>query len=196
MERLEHTTVETFLEKLAEGSFPSPASGSAAAATAGMAAALLEKSAIVTMKKGDKTLPIDLIEIEKTRQKCAALATEDVEALTKVIRAAKLRKKDPEQYEQAMQEATEPLILIAKQCVFILENIQRIVPDCSKKIFAELIGAALMAEAAGQAVILGAEMNVRLLKDDEYKEAAQYALATLKKACREMKESIMETANL
>ncbi|MDP4086696.1 MAG: cyclodeaminase/cyclohydrolase family protein [Bacillota bacterium] len=195
MERIDYLMVHEYLEKLAEPSFPGPASGSAAATVAAMAAALLEKSCKVTQKKGGGNIPIDLNEIEEIRHHCLALATEDMKVLAEVVRAAKSRKELPEKYEYAMKSATDTLVSIVSHCEFILRQIEQLLPICNKRVVAELIGGTYMAEAALASAKLGVEVNLHLLQDENYKENVQNTINKDYRNSLETKERIMNIMN-
>ncbi|MBB6447012.1 cyclodeaminase/cyclohydrolase family protein [Bacillus benzoevorans] len=195
MERIDYLLVHEYLEKLADPSFPGPASGSAAATIAAMAAALLEMSCKVTMKNGGGNIPLALNEIEVIRQHCLALATEDMEVLAEVVRAAKSRKENPEKYECAIRNATDTLVSLVKNCEFILREIEQLIPVCNKKVVAELIGSTHMAEAALASAKLGVEVNLHLLHDENYKESVQGIMKNSYKNSIEMKERILNIVN-
>lgn len=192
MDQIDDMTVNVFLEKLAASSFPSPASGSAAATTAAMAAALLEMSFKVTMKSNEHHTPLTLNEITETRNQCLALATEDMKALTKVIQAAKSSKEFPKEYEIAMKNGTEPLVSIVKMCDVILNQIELLIPICNKRVFAELIGSLHMTEAGQRSAKLGVEANLHLLTDEGYKESVQNRIQESYENSMETKERIMK----
>lgn len=190
MERIDQLSVETFVKKLAEDTFPSPASGSAAATIAAMAASLLEMSCKVTMKKG-RELQVDLDKVREVRKSCLALATEDMEVLAAIIQAGKKRKEDPDSYEKAVVNATETLVSMAEQCEYILKEIKEVISVCDKRVFAELIGACEMAGAAGKSAILGVEANLYLLDDGPYKEEVQNKIRKTSKTYNILTEEIM-----
>lgn len=195
MERVDDLMVHEYLEKLADPRFPGPASGSAASTVAAMAAALLEMSCKVTMKKVEGNIPIALKEIEEIRHHCLALATEDIMVLAEVVQAAKSRKEEPKKYESAMRNATDPLVSLVKNCEFILRQIERLIPICNKRAVAELIGSTYMTEAALASAKLGVEVNLHLLHDENYKEIVQDIIKTSYSNCIEMKERIMNIVN-
>lgn len=195
MERIDSLMVHEYLEKLAEPSFPGPASGSAAATVVAMAAALLEMSYKVTIRHGVEDLPIELDEIEEIRHQCLALATEDMVVLTKLIRAAKSRKEFPEKYEDAMKNATDTLVSIVKNCEYILKQIDLLIPICNKRVVAELIGSTYMAEAALASAKLGVEVNLHLLQDEHYKEKTENIIQNGYRNSAEIKERILNYVN-
>jgi formiminotetrahydrofolate cyclodeaminase len=161
-----------YLEKLAAPAFPGPASGSAAATMGAMAAALLEMSCRVTIKKDEKkrNLAKALEDIEAIRMDCLVLGTEDMKALNEVIIATKLKKEFPHKYESALKNATDILLSIVKNCEAILNHIEQMVSTCYKPVLGELVGSAYMAEAAAAVAKQGVEVNLQLLQDEYYKE--------------------------
>ena len=191
LERVGDWLVHEYLEKLAEPSFPGPASGSAAATVAATAAALLEMSYKATLKKTEGNIPIDLNEIEKIRHHCLALATEDMEVLAEVVQAAKSRKENPKKYQDALKNATDTLVYIVNNCEFILLQIERLIPICNKRVVAELVGSTHMAEAALASAKLGIEANLPLLQDENYKKRVQNMIENSYRNSNEMKERIM-----
>lgn len=195
MESIDHLKVKEYLDKLAEPSFPGPASGSATATTIATGSALLEMAYKVTVKKGEGRVSINLKEIEAVRRQTLNLATEDVEVLAGIIQAAKYRKESPDKYQLAMIEGTDTLVAIAQNGAFILEQMEQLIPICNKRVFAELIAGAYMTEAAVQSVILGVETNLYLLQDGEYKEKVQAEMNTISENCSDIKVRIMDDLN-
>lgn len=191
MERIDHLTIHDYLEKLASPSFPGPASGSAAATVAAMAAALLEMSCRVTLQKGVETNPNSINIIEEIRRQCLDLATEDMMMLTEVIRAAKTKKELPDKYEMAMKNATDTLVSIVKNCEFILTQIEQLIPVCNKKVLGELMGSTYMAEAAATSAKLGVEANLPFLHDEYYKENVLAIICKNYRHCTEAKDRII-----
>lgn len=179
MERIEDLSVKEYLEKLADSSFPSPASGSAAATIAGMAAGLLEMSCKVTMKKNEKSIPVNIDEIEKVRHQFLALATEDIEVLNSIIQARKTKEKFPDQYESALKNATDTLLFMIKSIKWIKQQIELLIPVCAKSVSPELIGSGHMAEAALKSAKLGVEANLKLSKDVRYKDDINFMIGNV-----------------
>lgn len=165
-------TVNEYLEKLAAPNFPGPASGSAAATVAAIAAALLEMSCKVTINKDEqkRNLMKPLKNIEAIRKHCLSLATEDMKAFAEVIRTTKSKKESPDEYEAALKNATETLVAIVKNCDSILTQIERLVNTCYIKVLGDLAGSAYIAEAAAAASKQGVEFNLQLLHDEHYKK--------------------------
>ena len=173
MKRIEAMTVEHYLDELALPRFPGPASGSAAATTASTAAALLEMSYHVTKKTSHYVMPIDEADIKRVRHHCLELATEDMEALEKLVHVMKSNKQGPDDYEQALKHATDPLVAIVSESRLILNYAEKLLPICDQRALAELTGCQAFAKAAMEAAKVGVESNLHLLKDDIYiKEVA------------------------
>jgi len=190
---IDSLTVSEYLEKLAAPNFPGPASGSAAATVAAMAAALLEMSCQVTMNKDEqqRNLPKFLKTIEVIRKNCLYLATEDMKAYAEVVRATKSKKEFPDEYEVAMKNATEPLVSIVKNCDSILVRIEQVVSTCYIKVLGDLGGSAYMAEAAAAAAKQGVEVNLKLLYDKSYKKNVLNSVRESYRHCSETKDRIV-----
>lgn len=168
---IDSSTVDEYLEKMAAPSFPGPASGCAAATSTAMAAALLEMSLEVTMKKNEqhRNLEESLKDIETIRKRCLILATEDMKAYAEVVKASKSKKEFPDKYQDAMKNAIDPLVSIVKNCELILTQVEHVVNICYIKVLGDLVGSAYMAEAAAGAAKYGVEVNLKLLHDNSYK---------------------------
>lgn len=176
VEQIETMTVQNYLEALASPRFPGPASGSAAATTAGMAAALLEMSYHVTKKKFTKAMPIDEADIKRLRHHCLELATKDMEALEELIQVMKSKERDAHEYERALQYATDPLVSIVSESRLILNYAEKLLPICDKRALPELTGCQAFSKAAITAAKVGIESNLHLLQDDIYKKEVESIL--------------------
>jgi formiminotetrahydrofolate cyclodeaminase len=168
---IDDLTVTEFLKKMSEPGFPRPLSGSAMAMTAAMAAALLEMGYRVTMKRDETKsyLVESLKNIEAVRRHCLYIANEDMNAFPEVMKAAKSKKEFPEEYETAVKNATETLAAIVKDCSIILTQLEQFAGVCHKPVLGDLAGSAYMAEAAGTAAKRVVEINLRMVRDEEYK---------------------------
>lgn len=169
LDHIDCLTVHEYLEKLAAPDFPGPASGSAATVAA-MAAALLEMSCKVTIRKGGENIPISLKHIEDVRNQCLALATEDMKTLAEVVKAAKSKADFPDEYEKAMKNATNTLVSVVKNCEMILTGVEQFFHLSNKRVLGELAGSANMAEAAAVSAKHGVKVNLSLIHDEFYKE--------------------------
>lgn len=195
MDRVDDLAVYEYLEKLAAPDFPGPASGSAVATVAAMAASLLEMAYKVTIKKGAEHIPISLKDIENVRHQCLALATEDMKALEEVVKAAKLKAAFPDQYEKAMRNATEPLVSIVKNSETILTWIYQFIHVANKRVLGELVGSAHMAEAAAAAAKDGAEVNLTFIQDESYVKKVRTIVRESYRNSMEMKQQIQSIMN-
>ena len=195
LDRVDCLTVYEYLETLAAPDFPGPASGSAAATVAAMAAALLEMSCKVTISKDGQNIPISLNHIANIRKQCLDLATEDVKTLAEVIRATKSKADFPDEYEKAMKNATNTLVSVVKNCEIILTGIESFVHLSNKRVLAELAGSANMAEAASASAKHGVEVNLSLLHDESYKENVRAIIRESTKNSTDTKQRIERIIN-
>ena len=193
MYQLDELTVNDYLEKMAVCDFPGPAAGSAAATTAAMAAALMEMSCDGSLRKSNgNPLLEESIKMGKTiRKRCQTLANVDMEAYGEVIKAAKQKGNDPEAYELAMKNATEPFIEILRSCHDLLNQIEKIVGMSFSKVLGDLVGGTYLAEAAAAASKSGIEVNMVHIKDQAFKEMMLPEARLLYKQSNEAKERIL-----
>jgi formiminotetrahydrofolate cyclodeaminase len=190
LDSIDCLTVHEYLEKLAAPDFPGPASGSAAATVAAMSAALLEMSCKVTMRKGGENIPISLKHIEDVRYQCLVLATEDMKTLTEVVKAAKSKAEFPDEYEEAMKNATNTLVSVVKNCEMILTGVEQFIHLSNKRVLGELAGSANMAETAAASAKYGVKVNLSLLQDEFYKEKVWAIVRESFQNSSEMKQRI------
>jgi formiminotetrahydrofolate cyclodeaminase len=183
-------TVHDYLEKLSSPDFPGPASGSAAATVAAMAAALLEMSCNVSIRKGVENIPLSLKHIEDVRNQCLAIATEDMKALTEVVKAAKSKANFPDEYETAMKNATNTLVSVLKNGEIILNGIEQLFHLSNKRVLGELAGSANMAEAAVSSAKYGKVVNLSYIHDPFYKESIWAIVRESYQNSSEMKQRI------
>lgn len=194
MDKIANLTVNDYLNKLAAPVFPGPAVGSAAATTAAMAAALVEMSYAITLKKDMKqleNLEAFIKELTDIRRLCLAIATEDVLAYGEVVKAAKLKKESPTEFERAMKRATDTLVAIVKNCESILTNIEQVVQTCYEKVLGDLAGSAFLAEAAANTARAGVEVNLQQISDQNYKKGVTASVQKSYKKCLAIKEKII-----
>nr|WP_269747921.1 cyclodeaminase/cyclohydrolase family protein [Alkalibacter mobilis] len=184
-------TVGEFLEKLSQTEFPGPASGSASAASAAMAAALFEMSWKASINKNDilgsKSNLID--EMAIIREKLISLATEDMEAYGKFIKGVRVKKTDPASYEKALIEGTEPLVGIFRNALLILDIVNNTVQDSFVKVLGDLAGSSILAHGAIMAAEKGARINLKMIKNSDYSTRTEKELSEgIEKAAKVMKE--------
>ncbi|WP_066301007.1 cyclodeaminase/cyclohydrolase family protein [Bacillus sp. FJAT-29937] len=195
MNHIDSLTVHEYLEKLAAPDFPGPASGSAAATVAAMAAALLEMSCKVTIRKGCENIPISLKHIEDVRNQCLALATDDMKTLAVVVKAAKLKADYPDEHEEAMKNATNTLASVVKNCEEILTGVDQFFHLSDKRVIGELAGSANMAETAAASAKHGVKVNLSLIQDEFFKENVWNIVRESYQNSNEMKQRIERSIN-
>ncbi|WP_442599898.1 cyclodeaminase/cyclohydrolase family protein [Neobacillus sp. D3-1R] len=195
LDQIECLTVQEYMEKLAAPDFPGPASGSAAATVAAMAAALLEMSCKVTLRKGGENIPISLKQIEDVRNQCLALATEDMKTLSEVVKTSKSKADFPDEYEEAMKKATDTLVSVVKNSEIILTGVEQFIHLSNKRVLGELAGSANMAESAAASAKYGVKVNLSLIQDEFYKENAWAIVRESFRNSTEMKQRIESMIN-
>ncbi|HYK74202.1 MAG TPA: cyclodeaminase/cyclohydrolase family protein [Pseudoneobacillus sp.] len=192
---IDDLTIYEYLEKLAAPDFPGPASGSAAATVAAMAAALLEMSCKVTIRKGVENIPLSLKNIADVRNQCLTLATVDMKTLAEVVKTAKCKTDFPDEYEEAMKNATDTLVAVVKNCEIILTGVEQFLPLANKRVFGELAGSANMAETAAASAKFGVKVNLSLIHDEFYKENVWAVVRESFQNSTELKQRIEKIIN-
>lgn len=194
MYSITNLAVNDFIEKLAAPTFPNPAVGSAAAIAGAMAAALVEMSYEITIKKAEEQqegLIKYIKELREIRQHCLLLATEDMKAYDEVVNATRLKEKYPNEYETAMKNATDTLVRVVKNCELILAHVQQVIETCYVKVLGDLAGSAYLAEAAAAAAKTGVEVNLKLITDKDYKKEVSILVQSSYKKSSETKDKII-----
>ncbi|RBP66678.1 formiminotetrahydrofolate cyclodeaminase [Alkalibaculum bacchi] len=193
MYNIRNLTLEEYLEKIAEPSFPGPASGSVCATAAAMASAVVEMSCKASIKKDPQNqLLIDVTEkMKRLKAHCLRLADDDMKAFGEVIKGTKKKKEFPNQYEDLLQKATDPLVAILEGCEQILVEIQKIHKESYAKVLGDLAGAVYLSEGAAIAVKKAIEVNLTYLSDMAYTERVKETVETLYENCSKIKNSVI-----
>jgi uncharacterized protein (DUF924 family)/formiminotetrahydrofolate cyclodeaminase len=193
MYKISDLTVADYLAKMAVCDFPGPAAGSAAATAAAMAAALLEMSCDGSLRKnGDSPLLVESMALGAAiRPACLVLADNDMAAYGRVIVAAKNKAADREAYETAMKGAIEPFIEILRHCHSLLKQIEKVINGSFARVLGDLVGGAYLAEAAAVASKSGIDVNLMLIRDEDYQSRYQTEAVALYQACASLKAEIL-----
>jgi len=193
MYKISDLTVADYLTKMSVCDFPGPAAGSAAATAAAMAAALLEMSCDGSLRKsGENPLLVGSIVLgAEIRQACLVLADTDMTAYGRVIVAAKNKDADWDAYETAMKAATEPFLQILRHCHSLLDQIEKVIKGSFSRVLGDLVGGAYLAEAAAVASKSGIDVNLMLIRDEDYKTRYQTEAQALYQACTDRKAEII-----
>ena len=194
MYKISQLSVEDYLEKMAICDFPGPAAGSAAATSAAMAAALLEMSCDGSLRKNpeNQLLKESIVIGTHARQACLNLADADMEAYGQVIQAAKIKEINPQGYEMAMKQATEPFIGILDSCHTILRQIEIVIASSFSSVLGDLVGGVYLAEAAAAAAKSGIEVNLALISDSAFREKHLSEARTCYQTCFDLKAEILK----
>ncbi|HCX65633.1 MAG TPA: hypothetical protein DHN33_10545 [Eubacteriaceae bacterium] len=169
MKDINSQKMDEFLEDLQAPVFPGPASGSACAVSVAMAAALLGMSVEATRKKKEvsgEDVP-SAQQIYQWRQKSMELATKDMQAYDKVVKAQSLKKEEPDEYDRIMAEATVTLVEIMECSAEILKSINSFLTVSFNKVIGDLAGAASLAYGAAIGCNGSVEINSKLIKGQE-----------------------------
>jgi uncharacterized protein (DUF924 family)/formiminotetrahydrofolate cyclodeaminase len=193
MYKISDLTVADYLTKMSVCDFPGPAAGSAAATAAAMAAALLEMSCDGSLRKsgGNPLLTESIALGAEIRHACLALADTDMIAYGRVIVAAKNKVNDREAYEIAMKDATEPFIQILRHCHSLLNQIEKVIKGSFSRVLGDLVGGAYLSEAAAAASKSGIDVNLMLIRDEDYKTRYQTEAVALYQTCADLKSEIL-----
>lgn len=193
MYNIRDLSVEEFLEKIADPSFPGPASGSVCATAAAMACALVEMSCKASIKKTpENKLLIDASQkMKELKAHCLDLADDDMNAFGEVIKGTRKKKESPDQYEAILQKATDPLVAILESCEVILMEIEKVQKESYTKVLGDLAGAVYLSEGAATAVKKGIEVNLTYLSDIAYKERIRENIEKTYDNCSKLKNQVM-----
>ena len=193
MYNIRDLTLGEYLEKIAEPSFPGPASGSACATAVAMASALVEMSCKASIKKDPQNqMLIDATEkMKKLKAHCLYLADDDMRAFGEVIKGTRKKKEFPDQYEDLLQKATDPLVAILEGCELILVEIQGIQKESYVKVLGDLAGAVYLSEGAAIAVKKAIEVNLTYLSDTAYIKRVRETVERLYDNCSKIKNNVI-----
>jgi len=172
-------SVQDFLGELASRA-PVPGGGSVAALSAGLASALTEMVANLTVgKKGFEEIEEEMKQItqeaSKYREKFLKDIDKDAEAFNKVMDAFKLPKNTPEEIDkrkQIIQEEFKNAALVplevGKNAVKLMEFILKVVEKGNKNAISDVPVAAMMARTAVLGVLYNVKINLQSIKDEDF----------------------------
>ncbi|MFZ5966976.1 MAG: cyclodeaminase/cyclohydrolase family protein [Bacillota bacterium] len=176
---LANMSVVEFLEQTAS-SAPVPGGGSVAALSGGIAAALTEMVANLTIgKKNYEEVEAEMKEVAeaaaKLRTKLAADIDRDSDAFNEVMAAFKLPKATDEEMaarKEAIQEATKKAAIVplevAKDAFSMMEIIEKVVVKGNKNAVTDGAVAAMMARTAVLSALYNTKINLGSIKDQEF----------------------------
>jgi formiminotetrahydrofolate cyclodeaminase len=186
-----------FLEYLSLG-LPTPGGGSAAALVGSIGAGLMAMVCKVNLKKegsqNKSKFEQKLKEVEKCKEKLLKLSHEDTEAFNLVINSYQLPKNSPsraEEIEKALKKATEVPCKIAENCLKVLACVEKVISTSIDSVITELGASAYLSEAALQAALLNVDINLKSIRDQDFKIAYKEKRSKLSQKGRSSKEKII-----
>ena len=199
--------VKEFLEKTASNS-PVPGGGSVAALSAGVAAALAEMVANLTVgKKGYEDAQEEMKEIvikgANYRNEFVKDIDKDSDAFNEVMAAFKLPKETDEEKEarkNAIQagskNATLVPLLVAKNAFEMMEIIEKVVEKGNKNAVTDGAVAAMMARTAVLSALYNVKINLGSIKDESFVEEVTKQMEELEAKVGEVESRILSKVKL
>jgi len=188
--------ISEYLDDLAAKK-PAPGGGSAAALSASIGAALMSMVANYTIGnskyKGSEEKAADiLIKSEKARREFQELIDLDVEAYTKLSKAMKEYKSNPDSLEKAYVEAMTPPFEIAKLAGECMKLCMELAECGNKNLITDTAIAAMLLEGAFFSAKFNVYVNLKYIKDMDYVGSIHNVLSPLEEMIPRLKEDILE----
>lgn len=200
-------TVKEFLEKTASGA-PVPGGGSVAALSAGLAAALTEMVANLTVgKKGYETVEAEMKEVLKAgsecREKFIGDMDRDAESFNGVMEAFKMPKDTEEEKEarkaaiqKGSKEATLVPLQVAKDAFRMMEIIEKVVDNGNQNAVTDGAVAAMMARTAVLSALYNVKINLGSIKDEVFVADVAKQMEELESKVGEVEKHILSKVKL
>ncbi|MGB0388679.1 MAG: cyclodeaminase/cyclohydrolase family protein [Ardenticatenaceae bacterium] len=195
-------TIGDFLSELAAGS-AAPAAGAGAALTGAMAAGLMSMVSNLTL--GRKKYANVHKEIRPIRERTEAIREEmtnlaqlDAHVFERVMAAYRMPRKTETQQsvrtaaiQNTLMDATQVPLKIAVQASELLDYAPTLSKKGNRNAIGDLAVGVLLAEAAMRSALVSVEMNLRLLKDEAFKEGVRQRVEQLLLGRDQLKAQIM-----
>jgi len=199
---LKDKKLEEFLDELASDS-PTPGGGSVSALLGALASALTSMvSRLTEGKKGYESVTEDirkvLEESEKIRKRTIALIDEDTEVFKAVMAAYKTPKENPDRekmIQDALKKATEVPLKVMNECFRVLELSRTIAENGNVNSVSDAGIAALVAHAGVQGALLNVMINLKSVKDDEFKKKCFVEADVIVIKSGELVKSVLRVVN-
>ncbi len=200
-------TVKNFLAETASKN-PVPGGGSIAALSGGIASALTEMVANLTVgKKGYEEVQSQMEEIikvvEEKREEFIADIDRDAEAFNKVMDAFKLPKNDDAEKEarkNAIQESFKHAAIVplevARKAFSIMESIEVVVEKGNKNAVTDGAVAAMMTRTAVLSALYNVRINLGSIKDEDFANKLSSEVNELEKKVQESEDRILQKVQL
>jgi len=198
--------ISRFLDDLAS-SAPTPGGGSAAAIMGAMGAALISMVCNLTIGKKDyeavqAQIRQALDQAEALRRRLTGLIEDDVQAFESLMAAYKLpRATEPDKLardravQHALKQATDVPLACASACAELIDLAQRVARIGSRAVISDAGVAALVAHAGLRSAALNVDINVPLIKDDDFVRTRRARLDALLERCSALSEATMQTVH-
>ncbi len=196
-------TVREYMQRLASNE-PTPGGGSAAAVAGALAAASAAMAANFTVGKkkfGDVQADIERIlkVLNTQQQKLLELADADAEAYSQVG-AAYGMPRDTDEQKQARQQAIQEALMaaaevpmaVAEACAAFIGLLPELADKCNPNLISDVGVGAQLGSAALAAAQLNVEVNLALIKDEDYNSQKRRRLSQLATEASEAAEQAIE----
>jgi len=200
-------SVQDFLDELASRA-PVPGGGSIAALSAGLASALTEMVANLTIgKKGFEEVEEEMKKISQEssdyRENFLKDIDKDAEAFNKVMDAFKLPKNTPEDInkrKQVIQKEFKNAALVplevAKDAVKLMEFTSKVVEKGNKNAISDGAVAAMMARTAVLGALYNVKINLQSIKDKNFVNQISKQVHELESKAIEEEKKILSNVDL
>lgn len=200
-------TLKKFLEETASNS-PVPGGGSVAALSAGLAAALTEMVANLTIgKKGYEGLEEEMEGIVKEvsgyRQRFIEDIDRDSDSFNGVMEAFKLPKGTEEEkeirknsIETAMKNAAFVPLEVAKRALNIMSFAEKVIEKGNKNAVTDGAVAAMMARTAVLSALYNVKINLGSIKDAEFVERVGKEVERIEEKAWKVEKDLLEKVRL
>lgn len=200
-------TLKKFLEETASNS-PVPGGGSVAALSAGLAAALTEMVANLTIgKKGyeglEKEMESIVKEVSGYRQRFIEDIDRDSDSFNEVMEAFKLPKGTEEEkeirknsIETAMKNAALVPLEVAKRALNIMSFAEKVIEKGNKNAVTDGAVAAMMARTAVLSALYNVKINLGSIKDAEFVERVGKEVEQIEEKAWKVEKDLLEKVRL
>ncbi len=182
--------VSEFVEEVASKS-PTPGGGAVGASVAALGAALIEMVANLTVgKKGYEDYEAEMerviAEASYRRKKILESADEDIEAFDEVMKALKMPKDTPEKkaerkkkLQESLKKACEVPYELAREISKLCPLAESVAKFGNKNAKSDALSAVALLEAAFKCALANVNINLELIKDEEFISSMREAVEEL-----------------
>jgi formiminotetrahydrofolate cyclodeaminase len=197
MKMLIDSPVNEFLEKLSSSS-PTPGGGSVAALGGAMSASLI--SMVCRLSEDVEELKSVLNDSEILRSELTKLVDEDAKAFDEVMKAFRMPKGSDDEkatrreaIQNALKGAAKVPLIVAGRCTHLIRLSNSTVKVCNKNAISDVGVATLLAYSSLKSAALNVEINLKSIKDEDFRNDAREELKDLRNEVDDVIETIMES---